>query len=502
MNGHRTTRALMLLGTCSDAGKSTLVAGLCRLFHRRGLRVVPFKPQNMSNNAAAVPGGGEIGRAQALQAQACGRLPSVDMNPILLKPQQDNCSEVVIHGKSQGVIRAGDWRNARQRWMPAALESFNRLQAGTDLILVEGAGSPAETNLRDNDVANLGFARASGTPAILVGDIDRGGVIASVVGTHAVLDAADRRHLHGFVINRLRGDPELFTPALATIQQLTGWTPLGVVPWLDAASALPREDALQLPDVSDSAAPHARRIAIPVLSRIANFDDFAPLSDEPGVSLRFIPRGQPLPRDADLIILPGSRSTTGDLDVVRAEGWDIDILAHVRQGGKVFGVCGGFQMLGERIDDPDGLDGAAGSRAGLGLLPFTTRMQAPKITRPIDAHCPWLGCRVRGYEIHLGRLHDNRGSPMLQLDGGEHDGLVSADGLIGGCHLHGLFLDDAFRRAFLRWIGAPVSADAAVQRIDAALDAIASTLETTLDIDALLAIAGGSPRIVTRNKES
>ncbi|MCC5861576.1 MAG: cobyric acid synthase [Gammaproteobacteria bacterium] len=493
-------RALMILGDSSDAGKSVITAALARAYTNRGLRVAPFKPQNMSNNAAALPGGGEIGRAQALQALAARRTPHVDMNPVLLKPQADRCSQVVIQGQAQGMVQASDWRGARRRWMIPVLESFARLAADADLVLVEGAGSPAETNLRAGDIANLGFARAAGVPAIIIGDIDRGGVIASLVGTSVVLEAEDRACIRGFLINKFRGDPQLFADGLASIAQLSGWPALGILPWQAAALRLPREDAQGLAvSAGPDAAPRAGRrlVVIPTLSRIANFDDFAPLLDEPALEVRYVAPGEPLPRTADLILLPGTKSTLADLAFLRAQGWDIDILAHVRAGGRVFGVCGGFQMLGRHVHDPDGLDGAAGSAAGLGLLAFSTHMQAPKITRPAQGRCAWLDCAVSGYEIHAGQMQAVEGEALFELEHGP-DGLVCPTRQVAGAHLHGLFGHDGFRAAFLGWLQADSAARNASLRVEAALDELAAALEQHLDLDHLLSLSappGWSPSV-------
>ena len=346
-------RAVMVQGTASDAGKSVVVAGLCRAARRRGFRVAPFKPQNMSNNAAACGDGGEIGRAQALQARAAGLAPRTDFNPVLLKPQTDRGAQVVVHGQPVGMLHAADYRAGGGRLLGAVMESFARLVAEFDLVIVEGAGSPAEVNLRAGDIANMGFARRAGVPVCLLGDIDRGGVIAAVVGTAAVLDPADRALIAGFLINKLRGDPALFEDGVRIIERHTGWPCFGVVPWVPAAQRLPAEDAASLP-----AAGRARdgrvRIAAPVLSRLANHDDADPLRLEPNVDFEFVAPGRPLPPKADVVLLFGTKSTIGDLAFLRAEGWDHDILAHARAGGRVVGVCGGFQMLGTPRPRPGG----------------------------------------------------------------------------------------------------------------------------------------------------
>jgi len=482
-------RALMICATGSDAGKSVIVAGLARAFANRGLRVQPFKPQNMSNNAAAVAGG-EIGRAQALQARAARVEACVDHNPVLLKPERDRASQVVIHGQPAGVLDSRDWKTRRAMWMAAVLESFERLSDRAELVLVEGAGSPAETNLRAGDIANLGFAARAGVPVVLLGDIDRGGVIASLVGTHAVLDEADRSLIRGFAINKFRGDPSLFEPAMADITGRTGWAPLGIIPWIAACARLPSEDGVALEALKAKPGAEGLKIAVPMLSRISNFDDFDPLRAEPGVDLQFVPPGQALPRDAGLVILPGTKSTLADLAFLREQGWDIDIAAHVRAGGRLFGVCGGFQMLAATLRDRDGVDGPAGEAEGLALLPFDVEMQAPKIVRPMTARTA-LGPDTSGYEIHAGRAvvhQDARGRALYAFTDGP-DGWVSADGRVAGGHLHGAFSNDGFRAAFLTWAGGRSALADFESGVDAALDDVANALEAALDLDALLALS-------------
>ena len=441
-------RAIMIQGTASDAGKSVVVAGLCRAAKRRGTRVAPFKPQNMSNNAAACADGGEIGRAQAVQARAAGLAPRTDFNPVLLKPQTDRGSQVVVHGRAVGMLHASDYRAGRARLMNAVMESFARLVAEFDLVIVEGAGSPAEVNLRAGDIANMGFARRAEVPVCLVGDIDRGGVIAAVVGTGAVLDAADRALIAGFLINKLRGDPALFEDGVRIIERHTGWPCLGVIPWEPAALRLPAEDAASLPPAGRASGGRVR-VAAPVLSRLANYDDADPLRLEPDVDFAFVPAGRPIPRDADVVMLFGTKSTIGDLAFLRAQGWDHDILAHVRAGGRVVGVCGGLQMLGRRVHDPAGADGPAGSVDGLGLLDVETTMHAEKTVRPARGRCALSDAPVAGYEIHTGRsVGADLARPMFHLETGA-DGARSADGLVEGTYLHGLFANDAYRRAWL-----------------------------------------------------
>ncbi|MBL8582232.1 MAG: cobyric acid synthase, partial [Rhizobiaceae bacterium] len=376
-------RAIMLQGTGSDVGKTVLVAGLCRAARRRGLSVRPFKPQNMSNNAAVADmpdgsGGGEIGRAQWLQALACGVAPSVDMNPVLLKPQSETGSQVVVQGKVFGQARARDYQALKPRLMDAVLDSWRRLGEGADLVIVEGAGSPAEINLRPRDIANMGFATRAGVPVVLVGDIDRGGVIASVAGTHLVLPDDDRRMVAGYLINKFRGDLTLFDEGIAAIGRFTGWPCFGVVPWLLAAARLPAEDSVVLERMT-SAGSRPLKVAVPVLPRISNFDDIDPLKAEPQVQVVFVRPGERLPADAGLVVVPGSKSTIGDLEAFRANGWDHDLAAHRRRGGHVVGLCGGYQMLGRRVLDPDGVEGSAREAEGLALLDVETVMAPEKI---------------------------------------------------------------------------------------------------------------------------
>lgn len=488
----RRARALMLQGTGSDVGKSLLAAGLCRLFMRRGLAVRPFKPQNMSNNAAVTADGGEIGRAQALQARACGVPASVRMNPVLLKPQTDVGAQVVVAGRVVGNASAEAYQGLKPTLLPAILDNFASLAAEADLMIVEGAGSAAEVNLRQGDVANMGFAEAADVPVALVGDIDRGGVIAALVGTHALLSPSERARIKGTIVNKFRGDVRLFTPALPIIAGRTGWRSFGVVPWLPAAARLPAEDAMAL-DGRNGAAPGGRiRIAVPRLPRIANFDDFDPLIAEPDVEVIFVPPGQPLPGDAAAVILPGTKATLADLAALKAEGWDIDLAAHRRRGGLVAGICGGYQMLGERVADPDGIEGPPGAAAGLGLLAVNTVLTGPKVLREAGGRDLPSGEAVRGYEMHMGRTDGpDRARPWLALDTGEADGARSADGRVLGCYLHGLFAADGFRHAFLAALrqGRAPGATSYDAEVEAALDALADHLAAHLDTDALLAAA-------------
>ena len=480
------TPALMIQATGSNAGKSTLVAGLARALVRRGLKVAPFKPQNMSNNAAVAVEGGEIGRAQAVQARAARMIPSVHMNPVLLKPETDSGAQVIVQGQRRGTLRAKDFRDKKAALLPAVLDSFARLAHEADIVLVEGAGSPAEINLRAGDIANMGFAAAADVPVVLLGDIDRGGVIASLAGTHLVLEPEERARIRGFIINKFRGDVRLFDQGLAAVTRLTGWPSLGVVPWLPRAAWLPAEDAVDLDRVHASTS--SRVIAVPVLARIANFDDLDPLGMEPGVKLVFVRPGEAIPGNADVVILPGSKSTIGDLAFLRAQGWDIDIKAHVRRGGHVLGLCGGYQMLGQTIADPDGIEGPAGTVDGLGLLDIATVMSADKSTRLVQGIHSATGAPIEGYEIHLGRSEGRDCARSVVTIDGRPDGASTADGRVQGTYVHGLFTGDAFRKAWLANLGI-ASTLAYESQIESALDALADHLEAHLDIEAILSIA-------------
>ena len=484
------SRALMFQGTGSDVGKSLLVAGHCRALVRRGLTVRPFKPQNMSNNAAVTADGGEIGRAQALQARACGVPPSVHMNPVLLKPQSEIGAQLVVRGRVEANADARAYQALKPGLRPVVLESFERLKREADIVLVEGAGSPAEINLRAGDIANMGFALAANVPVVLIGDIDRGGVIASLVGTHAVLPEAERALIRGYLINKFRGDVSLFADGLTAITARTGWRSFGIVPWLPEAARLPAEDAVALDRRRPDTGAGTVKIAVPRLSRIANFDDFDPLAQEPGVMLIMVAPGEPIPADADLIILPGTKATLADLAFLRAQGWDIDILAHHRRGGRVWGICGGYQMLGNRVEDPDGVEGPPGKALGLGLLDVATVLAGAKVLREVSGHDATSGQPVNGYEMHMGRSHGpGTARPMLALPAGHDRGAVSADGRVRGCSLHGLFRADGFRATLVRELGGSPSETTFETTIESALDALAAHLETHLDVAALLAAA-------------
>ncbi len=476
----------MLQGCGSNVGKSLLVAGLCRAARRRGLRVAPFKPQNMSNNAAVTADGGEIGRAQALQALASGLEPVTDMNPVLLKPESETGAQVIVQGQRRTSTGARDFPALKPRLMAAVLESFGRLRAAYDLVIIEGAGSPAEINLRAGDIANMGFARAADVPVVLAGDIDRGGVIAQIVGTQAVLDPADAAMVAGFLINKFRGDLRLFDDGHRLIEARTGWRGFGVVPWFPQAHLLPAEDAL---DIASAPRGDGVTIACLTLSRIANFDDLDPLKAEPGVNLVMVAPGQAVPGDARLVILPGSKSTRDDLAFLRAQGWDIDLAAHLRRGGHVLGICGGYQMLGRVVRDPDGIEGPAGETPGLGLLEVDTLMTPDKRLARVQARHAASGLTVDGYEIHIGRTHGpDCARPFAEI-GDRGEGAVSADGRVTGSYLHGLFAADAFRAAYLGGLGIAASGRSHTATVDATLDALADHVETHLDVPGLLALA-------------
>jgi adenosylcobyric acid synthase len=480
-------RVLMIQGTGSDVGKSLLVAGLARAFTRRGLRVRPFKPQNMSNNAAVTADGGEIGRAQALQARAARVAPSVDMNPVLLKPQSEIGAQVVVQGKVLGNARAREYQSMKPKLLGAVLESFGRLAQDADLVLVEGAGSASEVNLRAADIANMGFARAADVPVVLVGDIDRGGVIASLVGTKTVIESADAALIVGFIVNRFRGDPTLFDDGMKSIARLTGWRALGLVPFFEAAHRLPAEDALGLPGRSVGADGRTR-IVVLAYPRIANFDDFDPLRLEPNVDLVFVGPNEPIPGNASLVILPGSKATMADLAALRQAGWDIDLAAHLRRGGIVMGICGGYQMLGRSIADPHGIEGPPSKVDGLDLFEVDTILEGDKMLVEVTGETVGTGVPFRGYEMHIGRTTGVI-DPLLRLSDGRYDGAISDNGQLVGCYIHGLMADDRQRRHWLQWIGAQASPFSYDSEIDTTLDLLADHIEKHVDCNLLLELA-------------
>jgi adenosylcobyric acid synthase len=450
--------------------------------------VRPFKPQNMSNNAAVTADGGEIGRAQALQARAARVAPTVHMNPVLLKPQSEIGAQVVVQGRVHGAAKAAAYQHMKPELMRFVLDSFARLKREADIVLVEGAGSASEVNLRASDIANMGFARAANVPVVLVGDIDRGGVIASLVGTKAVIDPDDAALVRGFLVNKFRGDPALFASGMATIADATGWQPLGLIPFFAEARLLPAEDALALDCTSPAKLRGRIRIAVPILPHIANFDDLDPLEAEPAVDLVRVRPGAALPGDADLVILPGSKATIADLTALRQAGFDIDIAAHLRRGGSVIGLCGGYQMLGRAVTDPAGIEGPPGSVDGLGLLDVETVLSDEKRLEPVCGEAG--GAPFTGYEMHMGVTTgvDCR-RPFARRSDGTLDGAVSADGRAIGTYIHGLFGDDRQRSVWLTRFGAGPAAIAHDALIEGTLDRLAAHLAAHVDIDRLLSLS-------------
>lgn len=482
---------LMVQGTTSDAGKSTLVTALCRWLKRQGVAVVPFKPQNMALNSAVTADGGEIGRAQAVQAQACGLAPHTDMNPVLLKPNSDTGAQVIIHGRAVTSMNAVAYHDYKKVALQAVLASHQRLQAGYQVVMVEGAGSPAEINLRANDIANMGFAEAVDCPVILIADIDRGGVFAHLVGTLELLSDSEQARVKGFVINRFRGDIALLQPGLDWLEQRTGKPVLGVLPYLtdfhlEAEDAIDRRQADKTGEVL--------RVAVPVLPRISNHTDFDPLRLHPQVQLTFVAPGQPLP-PADLVILPGSKSVRADLARLREHGWDRALARHLRYGGKVLGICGGYQMLGRRIADPHALEGPAGESEGLGLLELDTVLEPEKQLRNVRGRLSLGDVPVSGYEIHAGVSQGPAlERPVAQLDDGRCDGALSVDGQVLGTYLHGLFESAEAREALLRWAGLEQVQDVdypALRERD--IERLADQVERHLDTDLLRRLCGLEP---------
>ena len=487
-------RSLMFQGTGSDVGKSLLVAGLCRWAKNRGIKVQPFKPQNMSNNAAVAEGNGEVGRAQALQAKASRVAPTVDMNPILLKPETDSGAQIVVQGKMFGRATAREYQKLKPKLLPYVLESFEKIRKEADLLLVEGAGSTAEINLRANDLANMGFAKAVNTPVILIGDIDRGGVIANLVGTKAVLPVDEAQLIKGFVINKFRGDVSLFASGVQEIEKRTQWQGFGVIPWFQNARKLPAEDAVSLKGEPASIRQQLK-ISVPRLSRIANFDDLDPLKNESGVNLRIVEPGEPINSDADLILIPGSKSTIGDLSFLVEQGWDIDIQAHIRQRKLVLGICGGYQMLGKVVSDPLGIEGNVGTAPGLGLLDVTTKLTSEKAVTKVSGTDIKFGKKITGYEIHIGSTYGpDCARPLVSIRSGNSeerlDGASSPNGLVLGTYVHGLFIEDEFRHAFLQYCGLKkLSMSSFDLEIETALDEFSEHLDKNIDVPRLLDLA-------------
>lgn len=482
-------RGLMIQGTGSNVGKSLIVAGLCRAARRRGISVAPFKPQNMSNNAALAADGGEISRAQTLQAMAAGIAPSVHMNPVLLKPSSESGAQVIVQGRPRANLAARDYAGLKPALMAPVLESYRHLASTHDLVIVEGAGSPAEVNLRANDIANMGFARAADLPVLLVGDIDRGGVIAQIVGTQAVLAPGDAALVAGFLVNRFRGDPALFDDGYEMIGQRTGWRGFGLVPWFAPAHLLPPEDGLDLRNLPRRLGGGALTVACLALPRIAHFDDLGPLAAEPGVDLVMITAGDTIPADAALVILPDTRMVRDDLDHLRQQGWDIDLAAHMRRGGHVLGIGAGFQMLGHRIADPDGISGPPGETAGLGLLDIRSEITGERHMARVLAVHEASGIAVDGWSGRMARtLGPDCARPFARIDGAA-EGARSASGRIEGTCLHGIFASGAFRAAFLARLGAESAGHDHDDLVDSTLESLADHLERHVDVDALFALA-------------
>ncbi|MFC4260781.1 cobyric acid synthase [Marinobacter lacisalsi] len=445
---------LMIQGTTSDAGKTTVVAALCRWLARQGVSVAPFKPQNMALNSAVTVDGGEIGRSTALQALACGLEPHSDMNPVLLKPQSDRGAQVILRGRVHGNMDALDYHAYKAEAMQSVMAAWQALSRRYDVIIAEGAGSPAEINLRANDIANMGFAEAADCPVLLVGDIDRGGVFAQLVGTLELVSPSERERTRGFIINRFRGDKALLDPGLDWLNERTGKPVVGVLPYLHGL-VVDAEDSVGTSGDSEAG---ALKVIVPLLPRISNHNDFDPLRLHPNVDLQFIAPDQAIP-PADLIILPGSKSTRSDLQWLRSQGWPEAIQRHLRYGGKVFGICGGFQMLGNSVDDPDGLEGDAGITEGLGMLAMATCMVAGKQLRQVcgdfigldPEHAERVG--FSGYEMHNGvSAGPALDRPLARL-GDRPDGAVSDDNQVVGTYVHGIFNEPAACDAILSWAG-------------------------------------------------
>ncbi|TXZ75726.1 cobyric acid synthase [Vibrio mimicus] len=480
-----TSKALMVQGTTSDAGKSVLVAGLCRVLARRGIKVAPFKPQNMALNSAVTPDGGEIGRAQAVQAQACGIAPSVHMNPVLLKPNSDTGAQVILQGRALSNMEANAYHDYKKVAMDTVMDSFQRLQNDYEAVMIEGAGSPAEINLRANDIANMGFAEKADVPVIIVADIDRGGVFAHLYGTLALLSESEQARVKGFVINRFRGDIALLQSGLDWLEQKTGKPVIGVLPYLHGFD-LEAEDAISAHQTLS--ADRQLRVAVPVFTRISNHTDFDPLRLNPNIDFRYVGQGESL-SGADLIILPGTKSTRADLAYLRSQEWDKELLRHMRLGGKVMGICGGFQMLGKWVHDPLGIEGDAGSSEGLGLFAMETELTAEKRLTNVQGTLMLDGQEViaQGYEIHAGRSTwaEDQKSPILLSDGSV-DGLVSDCNQLFGTYLHGIFDRPETALRVCQWAGA-----AEIEQYDhravqeRAIDRIADAIEEHLDLKLL-----------------
>jgi len=476
-------QALMVQGTTSDAGKSVLVAGLCRVLARKGIEVAPFKPQNMALNSAVTPDGGEIGRAQAVQAQACNLKPSIHMNPVLLKPNSDTGAQVILQGKAVTNMDATGYHDYKKIAMDTVLDSFGKLSERYQSVMIEGAGSPAEINLRENDIANMGFAEEADVPVIIVADIDRGGVFAHLFGTLALLSESEQARVKGFVINRFRGDISLLESGLDWLEEKTGKPVIGVLPYLHGFN-LEAEDAITAEQVSGEET--KLNVVVPVLTRISNHTDFDVLRLNPDINLRYVGKGETL-NDADLIILPGSKSVRADLDYLRSQGWDKDILRHLRFGGKVMGICGGYQMLGNLIEDPDGVEGEKGNSVGLGLLDTTTLLARDKTLTNTQGDLTLNGktISVKGYEIHVGQTVVNEQSPIV-LSNGTKDGALSDCNQILGTYLHGIFDNSDSMSLICEWAGAKDVAQIDHEQLkEQGINRIADAIEKHLDLGLL-----------------
>lgn len=482
------SKAIMIQGAGSNVGKSMIVAGLGRLALRKGLKVNPFKPQNMSNNASITIDGGEIGRAQAFQALACGVEPHSDMNPVLLKPESETGSQIIVQGKRLTTLKAREYTKFKQTLMLPVQKSFQRLKNISDLVIVEGAGSPAEVNLRKNDIANMGFARSANCPVVLIGDIDRGGVIAQMVGTKKILDPKDAKLIKGFIINKFRGDPTLFNDGLKIIEAETKWAALGVMPFFKNAVNFPAEDIL---DLKPSKKSGPIRVACLVLSRIANFDDLDPLKSEKDINLTLVKEGEVLPGDCDLVIIPGTKSTMADLKFLKKQGWHLDLSSHLRRGGKILGICGGYQILGNAITDPDKIESDVPFVEALGLLGVQTKITPTKTL--VKSHGFHLETKTyfQGYEIHMGETSGTDCQRPFSRINGQLEGAISKSGLVMGSYIHGMFSTDKFRKEFIKSI-TDISFSSSVNHSDlvnGTLEELADQLEKVLDIEAFFKMA-------------
>ena len=472
--------SIMFQGTGSNVGKSILVAGLCRCAKRRGISVAPFKPQNMSNNAAVTKDNGEIGRAQAFQAFACGIDPLSEMNPVLLKPENNSRTQIILNGSYQKTIDSKDYSKVKRDLIKNVFDSFNYIKKNYELVLVEGAGSPAEINLRKDDIANMGFAEYANLPVILIADIERGGVIAQIVGTKEVLSKKDSDRIKGFIINKFRGNPKLFEDGYNYIIKKTSWFGYGVMPWFNNYLKFPAEDTL---GIASNVRPGKLKIVCLNIPRISNFDDLDPISQEPNVSLLMLEKGEPIPGDSHLVIIPGSKSTISDLNFIKSQGWDIDLKAHLNRGKYVLGICGGFQMLGEYVDDSSGLEGLPIITEGLNLLNIKTKMLPQKKIRKVNAKHIETNILFQGYEIHIGETYGIDCERPFSSISGKKEGATSKDGRVIGTYLHGMFVNNDFRRWFLENIGFKVTNKNYTSTLENTLDELADSLEENLNIN-------------------